>query len=331
MRAFRWSLGITLLLTMAAVLVPLACARSPWGASTIAAASPAPEPATLGPGDHSLSLVHGGLRRTYRVHVPASYTGKTPTPLVLYIHGGEGNAHAAYLDGMDKASDRFGFILGIPEGTGSVKWGQLRAEWNGGRWSGGECCGTADDVGFVSQVIDAIELKANIDHRRVYATGISNGGLMTNRLGCEMANKIAAIATVAPAGLESSCRPSRPIPVLDIHGTGDRCNPFNGGTPPLGACAKVSYVRMTPKAVVDAWVRIDGCANTPTTTTRGKVTITQYAQCSGGAEVVFYRVEGMGHTWPSGSQYLPAFLVGPVSTDVSQADIWEFFDHHPMP
>jgi len=82
---------------------------------------------------------------------------------------------------------------------------------------------------------------------------------------------------------------------------------------------------------VEAWVRVDGCAESTVMTTRGKVTTTRYAQCPGGAEVEFVRVEGMGHTWPSGSQYLPASLVGPVSTDVSPSDLWEFFARHPMP
>ena len=130
----------------------------------------------FGARDYHFSLEHDGLTRKYNVHLPPSYDKNVPTPVVIYIHGGGGDMRAAYMDKVDKAADKFGFILVVPEGTGEVKFGHLRGSWNGGKWSNGECCGSADDVGFISKMIDEVKLKFNIDENRIYATGISNGG-----------------------------------------------------------------------------------------------------------------------------------------------------------
>lgn len=278
-------------------------------------------------GDYALSLLHEGLTRTYKVHVPPSYNPTVPAPLVVYVHGGDGNARSAYLEGMGKASDTFGFVLAAPEGVGEVKWGELRAIWNGGRWAGGSCCGTADDVGFIAAMLQDLQRTFSIDRRRIYAAGISNGGLMTNRLACELSEQLAAVATVAPAGIPDACTPSRAIPVMDIHGTGDLCNPFDGSDP-TGVCAKAPYKRMSPAQVVDTWRAIHGCSDAFSTAYQhGAATCVRYGQCRDGAEVEFCTVTGMGHAWPSGYQ-LPVKSVGPVSYDISFEQIWNFFQRH---
>lgn len=248
-------------------------------------------------------------------------------PVVIYLHGGGGSIKSAYIDGLDDAADQLGFILAIPAAT-RVKWGPLASRWNGGEWAGGQCCGSADDVGFISKMIDEVTKQFHADPTRIYATGISNGGLMTNRVACELADKIAAVATVAPAALPERCAPSRPISIMDIHGTGDLCNPFDGSVP-TGACGKTDYKRMSPKEVVDAWRRINGCSEGPARETRGSLAFSKYP-CRDNSEVLFCKVEGMGHTWPSGSQYLSARLVGPVSHEISMRDLWEFFQRHSL-
>jgi len=283
----------------------------------------------LSSGDYDFSLEYDGLTRTYKVHVPLSYDQDTSTPLVIYIHGGGGNADSAYFDEMDKTADKFGFILVAPEGTGEVKLGKLRASWNGGKWETGECCGDADDVGFISEMVDELRNKFNIDEKRVYATGISNGGLMTNRLACELSDKITAIATIAPAAIPSNCNPSKEIPIMNIHGTGDRCNPFYGGEPSFSFCANVDYTRMMPKQVVDSWIQINGCLDKNVIVyENGDANCISYNECDNGVEVRFCKVEGMGHTWPDGSQYLSSSLIGPVSYDISSDQIWEFFEKY---
>lgn len=282
--------------------------------------------------DQNFSIEHDGLTRKYKVHVPKNYSKNANAPVVIYVHGGAGDMRAAYMDGMDKMSDKHGFILAVPEGTGEVKLGHLRGSWNGGKWAAGECCGNADDVGFISKMIDEIKQKFNVDEKRIYATGISNGGLMTNRLGCELADKIAAIATVAPAAVMSKCSPSRSMPVMDIHGTADPANPPDGSEPrgifkeESGSGFAMSYKRMTPYQVVDTWKKINRCSEAGADGYQnGGAKCTIYTECAGGAEVELCMVEGMGHAWPSGSQYFPASMVGPVSYDISFDQIWEFF------
>ncbi|TAN62804.1 hypothetical protein EPN16_00855, partial [bacterium] len=270
------------------------------------------------------------LTRTYKLHVPRQYDRREQAPVVLYIHGGGGNARSAYLDKMDKSSDKFGFILAIPEATGEIKFGELRGAWNGGAWESGECCGSADDVGFISKMIDEIKGKFNVDERRIYATGISNGGLMTNRLGCELSDKIAAIATVAPAAIPSGCKPQRPLPVMDIHGTADTCNPFYRGEPLNAICRKVDYKRMPPEQVVGRWLDINRCVKEPAVSVlNSKVTYSTYTQCKPDSEVVFVKVEDMGHAWPGGFES-KLLGVSPVSYAISFDQIWEFFRKHSL-
>jgi polyhydroxybutyrate depolymerase len=282
--------------------------------------------ASVVPGDFSKATSIDGLTREYVVHVPRiGSIPETGIPLVIYIHGGGGTAQAAYGDGIDVASDRHEFLLLIPVG--------INKSWNGGSWAGGSCCGTQNDVKFFSTMIDEVSHDYPVDSRRIYAMGISNGGLMTNRLACELSTRIAAIATVAPAAVESNCAPTRLVPVMDIHGTGDRCNPYYGGTPPLEFCASVPYTRMTPRQVTTTWLRINGCSSvTPETVYHfGDANCLSFNHCVNSAEVEFCKVEGMGHTWPSGAQYRSSHLVGPVSHDISTEQIWQFFRRHPMP
>ena len=139
---------------------------------------------------------------------------------------------AAYMDNVDKAADKFEFILVVSEASSGVeKFGRQRRTWNGGKWASDECCGSSDDVGFISKMIDELKIGFKVDEKQIYATGISNGGLMTNRLGCELSDKIAAIATVAHAAIASECKLLRVMPVMDIHGTADPANPPDGSEP----------------------------------------------------------------------------------------------------
>ncbi len=284
-----------------------------------------------GKNDPEFALMHDGLRRVYRVHIPVSYDGKHPVPVVIYVHGGAGDMRAAYMDGLDKFSDKYGFLLLVPQGTGGVKLGRMRAQWNGGKWETGDCCGSADDVGFISRMIDEAKGKFNIDEKRIYATGISNGGLMVNRLGCELSEKIAAIAPVASAAIISDCRPSKPVSIIVIHGSADPANPPDGSAPrgifaEKGAFA-MSYKRMTPYQVVDKWKKINGCLGKGRQGyKKGKADCIIFDQCRTGAEVELCIVEDMGHAYPGGSQYLPENMVGPVSYDMTFDQIWEFFE-----
>jgi len=181
----------------------------------------------LGPGDSSRSIVVNATTRTYLVHVPPSYTGATPVPLVVDHHGFTSTATAqSLISGFKALSDTAGFIVVHPQGIGNA-------------WNAGICCTTAnDDMAFIRALVAKMHEEAAIDARRVYATGLSNGGAMSHRLACEAADLFAAAAPVAfPISISppSSCVPSRPIPVLTFMGLTDALVPYGGGTFPSAA------------------------------------------------------------------------------------------------
>jgi polyhydroxybutyrate depolymerase len=284
-------------------------------------------------GDYNFSLVHSGLTRKYNVHLPQNYDKSVPLPVVIYIHGGGGSMKAANQDGIDKASDKFGFILVTPAGTGLIPNKLLT--WNSGKWDTDECCGQAyknnvDDVGFLSRMIDELGEKFNIDKNRIFATGISNGAMMSYRLACELSDKIAAVAVVAPPAVPERCIPLRPIAVMQINGTADSAVPISGGKG--GGIIGKSLEVQASQDMVNSWLKRNDCAVTSTTTyQKGKATCITYSPCKDGVAVEFCKVEDMGHTWPSGHQYMSAAKVGQVSYDISFDQIWEFFKKHPKP
>jgi polyhydroxybutyrate depolymerase len=296
---------------------------------------------SLDPGDYSLSSRHDGRNRSYKLHIPPSYNKNTKTPVVIYLHGGGGSTDAAEQDGLNSDSDKFGFILVAPGGTGIFPDKFLT--WNSGQWDGGTCCGSAyqnniDDVGFISSLIDEVKTKVNVDPKRIYATGISNGAMMSYRLACELTNKIAAVAAVAPPAVPAGCNPSRPIAIMHIHGTADPCVPINGGKG--GGClskafgfdsSKDTFVGQSAVQMVNWWVKANGClGDSSPAYAKGKANCQSYGECRSGTEVQFCKVEDMGHIWPGGHQYLPAKLVGLTSYDISFDQMWEFFQKHSM-
>ncbi len=147
-------------------------------------------------GDHVLSLKVGDHERTYLLHLPLAFDGKRSLPLVVVLHGGGGNAPGAVdMTGFSEKADKEGFVVVYPNGSGRLKNRLLT-------WNSGNCCGyaldsSADNVGFIRVLIDELEKTRAIDPKRVYATGMSNGGMMTYRLACELSDKIAAAAPVA--------------------------------------------------------------------------------------------------------------------------------------
>ncbi len=196
-------------------------------AAAVTVVSAAASAQTLVPGDHTRTIVSGGLSRTYLVHVPASYTGAAPVPLVVDMHGFTSTANVQRaISGFLGQSDLHGFIATWPQGVNNS-------------WNGGVCCSTAtDDVAFIRALVENMKVEASIDVKRVYATGLSNGGAMSHRLACEAADVFAAAAPVAfPISIvpTANCTPSRKIPVLTFMGLTDTIVPYGGGSFPSAA------------------------------------------------------------------------------------------------
>lgn len=265
----------------------------------------APEPASCEgmspqPVDQIVTIASGGLDRTFRVHVPASYEPQVATPVVLNFHGLTSNAaQQEAFSGMAAKADEAGFIAVHPEGVAAS-------------WNGGGCCGEAgqtgvDDVGFVEDVLAELETMVCVDRKRIYATGMSNGGFMSHRLACELSERLAAIAPVAGLNAASPCAPARAIPVLQIHGTGDTVVSYSGVAPTM-----------------EAWAERNGCGGeTEVVFDNGTATCASYLGCPAGVEVTTCTLQGFGHWWPG------AF--GATADLIATDAIWDFFASHALP
>ena len=175
-------------------------------------------------GQFNKTVISSGMTRQYILYVPSSYNISKQMPLIFVFHGYSGTPEFMldYTDMADLA-DTYDFIVAVPKGTGS---------WNALSWNAGSCCGYAssynvDDVTFVSDMIDMISSEYCIDPARIFATGLSNGGMMSYRLACELSDRIAAVAPVAGDIRLAECNPPRPVPGIAFHGTADAVIPYS--------------------------------------------------------------------------------------------------------
>jgi len=255
--------------------------------------------------------------RQYKVHVPPSYDCRIPTPLLFCIHGLQQNGVMFCVHGsagkdsgprgfVDK-SDQEGFILVIPTGAGNA-------------WNGAGCCGNPelDDVALFKALVGEVSRHVNVDSRRIYATGFSNGGFMSNRIACEAADVFTAVAPSAGALIGMACQPSRPVSLLSIHGTAD------------------TYVNFSSQAsLVDAMATANGCSTTTIPAvipaSGGDTTCVTRSGCPDGIEVTSCTVQDGGHVWfgdptcGTGAGPDTCSRVGANSTFFNNADaVWEF-------
>jgi polyhydroxybutyrate depolymerase len=282
-----------------------------------APSTPAASVSGIPVGRSSQTIVVGGMTRTYHLYRPA--TLPSPAPLVVMLHGGFGDGTQAEQDyGWDAQADTGHFLVVYPDGV-------LKA-WN----TGGGCCGkpatdNVDDVAFITAMITEIRREASVDPRRIYATGISNGGIMAYTLACDTS----LFAAIGPdsATMLGPCPAPHPLSVLHIHGTADHNIPYLGGEGDGFAHIDGPAV----PALNATWRGIDGC-DAPTTTSAGTVT-TSTATCPHGLAVELITITGAGHQWP-GSTPKPVIqrILGldPPSTALNATHtFWAFFAAHP--
>jgi polyhydroxybutyrate depolymerase len=275
------------------------------------------------------TLNESGLNRTYVVHVPEGHDQKTPMPVVLALHGATMNGPMmAWFSGLNRKADEAGFIAVYPNGTGN---------FSSFTWNGGNCCGLAvqnqvDDVAFINALLDDLMGSYNVDTRRIYATGISNGAVMAYRLASELSDRIAAIAPVSGSMGTEIRQLKRPVSVLHFHGTLDEYIPFLGGK---GKKSVTSTDFWPVDQSIWSWVKSNGCDENRKIDLLSKsgdeMTVTRktYAGGKDGTEVVLVVIEGGGHTWPG--MRSPAVTLGKSALNISASDlIWEFFEKHPM-
>jgi polyhydroxybutyrate depolymerase len=292
------------LLLLAATLA--GCAR-PAGKAAAPTAT-----ATVPPGDSEHTVDADSMQRTYLLHVPPGFSAAEPAPLVFVFHGlSEDGPYISAVTGMSEIADANRFLVVYPNGTAPP--GPLS-------WNAGGCCGYAmenqvDETAFIRAILADLEAFVTLDPKRIYATGFSNGALLSYRLGCEMSETFAAIAPVAGILSVNPCQPREPVSVIHIHGSSDVSVPFGGG----GTNPSTGLPFPSVDQGIAAWERLDGCADTPRKEQAGIVAHTAFSECRNGTAVELYVLIGMGHVWPPPS-VLP----------VSQI-IWDFFAAHPKP
>ncbi|MFO0896247.1 MAG: PHB depolymerase family esterase [Pirellulales bacterium] len=275
-------------------------------------------------GNREVTLEHGGLTRRALVHVPPGYDPAKPTALVLAFHGGLGRADVMERQtNFDRVADKHNFIVAYPDGTGRARFLTFNA---------GHCCGYAvrqgiDDVGFTSALIDELSRQYKIDPNRVYATGFSNGAMLCHRLGVELSDKIAAIAPVS-GSMAPGLQPSHPVPVMIVHGLGDRNVPFAGG---VGENAVQPVPHPAGEQTIARWLRADGDRPQPETQEAADYQVRKYRPRDGrGSEVDVYLMKEGGHTWPGGIDVTPRLGTGKLVTSFDASEeIWQFFAKHP--
>ena len=269
------------------------------------------------PSEHELGkttvvdIEFDGLDRSYRLFVPTGYDSAEPTPLTLNWHGlGSNGAQQEAYTGTVVAEDR-GYIVAFPNGVGRS-------------FNAGLCCSGSgnppheeDDVGFARAIVDDIASRFCVDRRRIFSTGMSNGGYMSERLACNASDLVAAVAPVSALGYAvRNCAPTRPVPIIAFNGTEDPLVRYSGATTTMAT-----------------WAERNGCNAEPIVIEREGDYCERWEGCAEGATAEFCTINDMEHCWPSDeiNIVLPGFCnsggFGPIdATD----DMYDFFEAHPL-
>jgi polyhydroxybutyrate depolymerase len=279
---------------------------------------------SLKSGDYRFKIINNNIERYYLLHVPNSYDNK-PTPLILAFHGGAGSAeHMAEQYDLISKSDKEGFAVAFLNGASRLPSGKIAT------WNAGECCGYAvssdsDDVDFVKLAIDDIKNKINVE--KIYATGMSNGGMLSHRLACDMPELFTAIAAVAGTNNYNNCNPKKPISVLHIHSLIDQHVLFEGGCGPdckINSETEFNSVSNT----ISGWVKRNNCNSSPERVFNNNGAYCDlYTECSEGVQVKLCVTDDGGHSWPGlkTESDNPLEKYTPSQKISATYEIWNFF------
>lgn len=266
-----------------------------------------------------ISLEFDGVERSAFLVLPDAYEAGDQLPLVLNLHGAGSNAieQQAYT-GFDAVANANDLLVLYPNGVNAT-WAALGVNENG-----------VDDVGFLAALVEYVDAEFGLDRQRIYAFGFSQGGFMSFRLGCERADLFAAVGSVAGlmySGMFRDCAPIRPVPIMLIHGTADQVVPYNGTALFAGA-----------NRVLASWTRYNGCPPPPSAqrlpdvVTTDDSTVVQVAasNCQAESEVLFFRINNGGHTWPGAVSNIPS--LGATNRDIdANSEFASFFLRHRLP
>jgi polyhydroxybutyrate depolymerase len=274
------------------------------------------------------SLVVDGLDRTYIVNLPPEYYEAEALPLVIALHGGGGEgAQFESTSLLTNKANSAGFIVAYPDGVKST--GALGAR----TWNAGKCCSYAvlqniNDVKFISELIDELIATYNINPKRVYVTGHSNGGMMSYRLACQLSGKIAA---VAPNGcsmvVAQDCAPSRSVPILHMHSILDENVPYTGGQ----GSGPTNVYFPAVDSVLNVWSLNDNClVKEEVLLDNDDYRHARWSDCDNDATIEYYLTKDGGHAWPGG---LKGSESGDTPSTVISANdlLWDFFQQHELP
>ena len=265
------------------------------------------------------SIIHDNLYRKYTTYIPAIYNASQPTPLVFNFHGLTGtSAIAMWHADFRSIADTANFIIIHPQG--------LLNSSGETHWNVGQLGTSVNDIHFISVLLDSLSLEYNIDSKRVYSTGMSNGAYMSYRLACELSDKIAAIAPVAGSYISymlNNCNPTHSTPVLHIHGIADSSSIYYGKP----------GVESIPD-ILSYWINYNQCDTQSIFTQIANInindnsTVEHYTWKNGinGVGIEHLKIINGGHTWP-GSNF--SNNNGITNYDINASlEIWNFFSKY---
>ena len=277
------------------------------------------------------AMATSGYPRASLIHIPAGYMQDRNYPLLVVLHGAFSKAkEIEEVTGFSDLADREGALVLYPEGIGILGFLQ--------HWNAGHCCGKAekdgiDDMGFLDAAIDQVKQRFKIDANKIFLVGHSNGAMLVHRYAAERPRQLAGIAVVS--GTINSKRddqpsfprlpePRKPLPVCIIHGIEDDSIPYAGGSIP-GKHSEREFASVTD--AVNHWLGANRCRKEPfrKRIDNGRVTVTDWHECTGGTGVVLYAIEKWGHGWP-GPGKMPGTSKDATSIQFNATEtIWRFF------